>query len=363
MRRTYIDKPLALIVGILLIGGCLIFASAAFGLLGRGAGNITSIVANHLVLGVCLGVVLLSGATLFDYKNWRKFAPYFYALAIVATALVFIPHIGAAHGGGRRWIIIFGTSFQPSEVLKLACVVFSAAYCATIKGQIKTFTYGLGAFITILLLPALLLVLQPDIGTLGVMVFATFSVFWAAGIRFRDIFIILLIGMIAFGVLFVSKSYIRDRVETFFNPSQGAQEEGYQIRQSLIAIGSGGLFGRGFGQGIQKFTYLPEPMGDSIFAVAGEELGFAGTTILVALFCIFALRGYQIAARTTDPFGSYLATGISTYLVIEAFINIASMLGVAPLTGIPLTFISQGGSAILISLTSAGILLNISRKR
>src|SRR4051812_37228438 len=107
MRRTYIDKPLALIVGILLIGGCLIFASAAFGLLGRGAGNITSIVANHLVLGVCLGVVLLSGATLFDYKNWRKFAPYFYALAIVATALVFIPHIGAAHGGGRRWIIIF----------------------------------------------------------------------------------------------------------------------------------------------------------------------------------------------------------------------------------------------------------------
>jgi cell division protein FtsW len=363
MRRTYIDKPLAFIVAALLIGGCLIFTSAAFGLLGRGAGNITSIFANHLILGVGLGFVLLVITTVVDYKKWRQYAPYFYALALIATALVFIPHLGAAHGGGRRWIIILGTSFQPSEALKLACVIFASAYCAMIKGQIRTFTYGLGAFIAILLLPALLLVLQPDIGTLGVMVFATFSVFWAAGVRWRDVLIIALMGFVALSILFVAKPYIRDRVETFFNPAQGAQQEGYQIRQSLIAIGSGGLFGRGFGQGIQKFTYLPEPMGDSIFAVAGEELGFAGTATLVILFCLFALRGYQIAARTHDVFGSYLATGISTYLAVEAFINIASMLGVAPLTGIPLTFISQGGSAILISLASAGILLNISRKR
>jgi cell division protein FtsW len=239
----------------------------------------------------------------------------------------------------------------------------AAAYCTMIKGQVRTFAYGFGGFAAILLLPALLLVLQPDIGTLGVMVFAVFSVFWAAGLRFRDVAIVVVVGIVALGLLVLIKPYIRDRVVTFFNPSQGAQQEGYQIRQSLIAIGSGGLFGRGFGQGIQKFTYLPEPMGDSIFAVAGEELGFAGTVTLVILFCLFALRGYQIATRTTDPFGSYVATGISTYLTVEAFINIASMLGVAPLTGIPLTFISQGGSAILISLASAGVLLNISRKR
>jgi cell division protein FtsW len=363
MRRTFIDKPLAFIVGLLLIGGCLIFASAAFGLLARGSGNITSVVANHLVLGVGLGLVLLIITTLVDYRKWRQFAPYFYALALIATALVFIPHIGAAHGGGRRWIIIFGTSFQPSEALKLACVIFSAAYCAAIKGQIRTFAYGLGAFVAILLLPAFLLVMQPDIGTLGVMVFATFSVFWAAGVRIRDVLIIALMGFIALSILVVAKPYIRDRVVTFLNPAQGQQQEGYQIRQSLIAIGSGGIFGRGFGQGIQKFTYLPEPMGDSIFAVAGEELGFAGTASIVILFSLFALRGYQIAARVHEPFASYLATGISTYLAIEAFINIASMLGVAPLTGIPLTFISQGGSAILVSLASAGILLNISRKR
>src|SRR4051812_46586544 len=158
MRRTYIDKPLALVIGALLIGGCLIFASAAFGLLGRGAGNITSVVANHLVLGVGLGIGLLTITTLLDYRKWRQYAPYFFALALLATALVFIPHIGAAHGGGRRWIIILGTSFQPSEALKLACVIFASAYCAAIKNQIRTFTYGFGAFAAILLLPALLLV-------------------------------------------------------------------------------------------------------------------------------------------------------------------------------------------------------------
>lgn len=363
MRKTHIDKVLAFIIGFLLISGCLIFTSAAFGLLARGSGNITSVFANHLVLGVGLGIVLLIFTTIVDYKKWRQYAPYLFALSLIATALVFVPHLGVEHGGGRRWIIIFGTSFQPSEALKLGAVIFAAAYCAAIKGQIKTFTYGFGAYIAILLLPALLLVLQPDIGTFGVIVFSVFAIFWTAGIRMRDVLIIGLIGILTLSLLVATKPYMRDRVETFLNPAQGAERESYQIRQSLIAIGSGGLFGRGFGQGIQKFTYLPEPMGDSIFAVAAEEVGFVGAGGIILMFCFFALRGFQIATRLTDPFGSYLATGIATYLSIEAFINIASMLAVAPLTGIPLTFMSQGGSAILISLASAGILLNISRKR
>ena len=362
MKRTHIDKPLAFILGLLVVGGCLIFSSAAFGLLARGSGSITSVAANHLVLGVGLGLILLIATTMIDYRYWRRFAPYLYCAALVATALVFVPHLGVEHGGGRRWIIIFGTSFQPSEALKLACVIIAAAYCSAIRGQIKTVIYGLGAFFAVLTPPAILMMLQPDIGTFGVMVFAVFSIFWAAGIRLRDILIIAVTGLLVLSILVLVKPYLRDRVETFFDPTKNLQEEGYQIRQSLIAIGSGGLFGRGFGQGIQKFTYLPEPMGDSIFAVAGEELGFAGAVSIIALFCLFALRGFQIASRVTDPFGSYMAIGISTYLTIESFINIASMLGMAPLTGIPLTFISQGGSAILVSLASAGILLNISRR-
>jgi len=171
------------------------------------------------------------------------------------------------------------------------------------------------------------------------------------------------IAVLSFGVLVMAKSYVRDRVVTFFYPSQGQQAEGYQIKQSLIAIGSGGLTGRGLGQGIQKFTYLPEAMGDSIFAVAGEELGFVGSAAIVAAFLIFALRGLTLAGKAPDLFGALLAVGISTYLASEAFINIAAMLGVAPLTGIPLTFISQGGSAMLISLGSVGILLNVSRHK
>lgn len=362
MSRTYIDKPLSLFVALLVIIGCMIFSSAAFGLLGRGAGHITSVVANHMVLGVGLGLVLLTAGAFIDYRIWRTYAPYIFAFGLLITALVFVPHIGVEHGGGRRWIILFGTSFQPSEALKLAAVIMAAAYCAGIKNLIKTYTYGLGGFLAILALPALVMVMQPDIGTLGVITMGVFSIFWASGARMRDIAIIIVLGFLALSVLAMVKPYVRDRVETFFNPSQQTQHEGYQIHQSLIAIGSGGLFGRGFGQGIQKFTYLPEPMGDSIFAVAGEELGFVGATALILLFTLFGLRGFQIATRTSDPFGAYLATGISTYLVAEAYINIAAMLGVAPLTGIPLTFISQGGSAILMSLASAGILLNISRK-
>jgi cell division protein FtsW len=168
---------------------------------------------------------------------------------------------------------------------------------------------------------------------------------------------------LAIALLAAVKPYVRDRVMTFIHPSANQQQEGYQIRQSLIAIGSGGLLGRGLGQGVQKFTYLPEPMGDSIFAVAGEELGFVGCVILILLFLALGLRGFFVAAHAPDLFGSLLAAGISAVLVTEAFINIGAMLAILPLTGIPLTFVSQGGSAMLVSLASAGILINVSKYR
>ncbi len=360
-RRSHIDKVLAIILALLVVGGALIFSSAAFGLIARGTTGMSSVVFSHLVLGVALGLILLFITMHIDYRRWRALSPYAFGAAVLLTALVFVPHVGAVHGGGRRWITLFHISLQPSEALKIASVMIAAAYFASIKQKVATIQYGLGGFLAILALPALILVLQPDIGTLGVVVIGVGSVFIAAGARARDIAIALCIALFALGVLVIAKPYIRDRVMTFFEPSQGQQAEGYQIKQSLIAIGSGGFFGRGFGQGIQKFTYLPEPMGDSIFAVAGEELGFIGATLLVVLFLALALRGFAVSVRTSDAFGTYLGIGIASYLASEAFINMASMLGVAPLTGIPLTFVSQGGSAMLISLASAGILLNISR--
>ena len=361
--RGHIDMLLAGLMFSLIVLGALIFASAAFGFLARGSTHVSSVVFNHLALGIGLGTILLIAAIFIDYHVWRRFAPYLFALALIATALVFVPHVGMEHGGGKRWISIARVTFQPSEALKIATIVFASAYFAWIRSRIEKWQYGLVGLIAILGAPSLILLVQPDLGTLGVIVFSTMAIFFAAGARWRDICTIICLALVAGAMLAYMKPYVRDRITTFFDPSKGQQAESYQIKQSLIAIGSGGIFGRGFGQGIQKFTYLPEPMGDSIFAVASEELGFVGSTGLVLLFLALVLRGYTVASRAADHFGGLMAVGISTYLASEAFINIAAMLGAAPLTGIPLTFISQGGSAMLISLGSAGILLNISSHR
>jgi cell division protein FtsW len=341
----------------------MIFASAAFGLVARGSTAISSVVFSHLVLGIGLGITSLVIALYIDYKYWRRFAPYIYVGALIFTALVFVPHLGVEHGGGKRWLDLFGVSVQPSEFLKIAVIIMGAAYFASMHSVIGTWKYGLGGFLGVLAMPTAVMVMQPDIGTLGVITISLFAIYFAAGARMQHVAAVICLGVIALGVLIMFKPYMRDRITTFIDPAQGQHAESYQIRQSLIAIGSGGLTGRGFGQGVQKFTYLPEPMGDSIFAVAAEELGFVGCVVLIALFLAFVLRGFAIATRSSDPFGSLLAVGIVTYLSIEAFINIAAMLGVAPLTGIPLTFISQGGSAMLASLMSAGILLGVSRFR
>src|SRR3989344_2360863 len=331
--RARFDKPLALLIAILVIGGALIFASAAFGLLARGAEHMSSVVFNHVALGIGIGLIaLLVGASI-DHRHWRRFAPYLFAAALIATAAVFLPLIGAEHGGGRRWLIIF-----------------AASYFATFRAKVATYTYGLGGFVMIVALPVVLLVLQPDLGTLGIICLSVMAIFIAAGASWKHIAVAACIAVLGLGALTATRPYVRERVMTFVHPSVGQHDQAYQIRQSLIAIGSGKFAGRGFGQGIQKFTYLPEPMGDSIFAVAGEELGFVGATGIVLLFLLFAFRGLSIGARAPDQLGALLAIGISTYLGSEAFINIAAMLGLAPLTGVPLTFMSQGGSAMLAAL-------------
>lgn len=357
-----VDKPLALITALLVVAGAMIFASAAFGLLARGA-SMSSVFFSHLVLGLGVGTVFLVALAFIDYRIWRKYAPYLFVLAFLATAAVFIPQIGFSHGGGTRWLHIFGVSFQPSEALKLGAIFAAAAYFTAFRNKINTIRYGLGGFLGILAAPILILLLQPDLGTLSIICFAVGAIYFAAGASWRDIGIALLVGVLSLAILAMVRPYVFDRIETFLNPSYEQQGQSYQLRQSLIAVGSGGFLGRGFGQGIQKFTYLPEPMGDSIFAVAAEELGFVGALGLIGLFLALGLRGYTVAARTPDLFGALLATGISTYLTWQAFINIAAIIGVAPLTGVPLPFISQGGSSMLISLASVGILLSVSRTK
>lgn len=361
MRFLNVDKPLALIIALLVASGVFVFVSAAFGLVARGGGHISSVVFSHLVMGVSLGTVALFVTMMIDYRNWRALSPYLFGAALIVTALVFVPGLGFEHGGGKRWIDLGFATLQPSETLKIGIVLMLAALFATMREESASWR-GLGGFAAVMLVPAALLIAQPDIGTLGVVFLSGFAVFIAAGARWQHIGAIFLGGLIMLAVLISIRPYMLDRVLTFLDPSANQHAEGYQIKQSLIAIGSGGFWGRGFGQSVQKFTYLPEPMGDSIFAVAAEETGFIGATLLIIGFLFLALRGFHVAAHAPDMFGALVAVGISVYFVSEAFINIASMLSLAPLTGIPLTFISQGGSAMLVSLGSAGILLNISKK-
>jgi len=359
-----VDMVLAGTILALIVGGALVFSSAALGLLARGSTHISSVVFNHFVLGIGLGLFIAAVAYIIDMRTWRALAPYLFGASLVATALVFIPGLGFEHGGGRRWIDLGFTTFQPSELLKIGAVLFAAFYFSQMREETGTWR-GIAAFLGIMALPICIMLLQPDFGTLGIITISVFSIFVAAGARARDIGAIMLASIVILGSLSLTPrySYVYERIDTFFNPAeQNALGDGFQIRQSLIAIGSGGIAGRGFGQGVQKFTYLPEPMGDSIYAVLAEEFGFLGGTTLIGLFLLLAIRGYAVAARAPDLFSGLLAVGLSTYLAGEAFINIAAMLGMAPLTGIPLTFISQGGSAMLVSLAAAGILLHISRR-
>lgn len=360
MRRGLgIDKGLAFLILALVAGGGLMFISAVFGLLARGTPNMSAIAIKQ-AFWIAIGLAVFFIASRINHKFWRRFSLHLFLAALAFTAAVFMPQLGVEHGGGRRWLSIAGFSVQPSEFLKIASILFAAAYFTMVRARIVDIRWGLGGLFIILAGPVLLLLMQPDLGTLGVIVVSVLALYFAAGAKWRDIILFLLLCALALAILATFRPYMRDRVEIFLNPSQAPRAEGYQIRQSLIAIGSGGFAGRGFGQSVQKFTYLPEPMGDSIFAVAAEEFGFVGGITLIGMYLSVAFRGFSIASRSPDIFGGLLGVGISAFLVSEAFINIASMLGLMPLTGIPLTFISQGGSAMLVSLGSAGILLSIS---
>jgi cell division protein FtsW len=252
-------------------------------------------------------------------------------------------------------------SVQPSELLKLAFVIYLAAWFSNSKNKAESLSRGFAPFAILTAVVGALLLKQPDTDTFLICVFAGLAIYLSAGGRWSHIFIIGAIGVAGLAVVAYERPYVMSRITTFLHPSDNSLGSGYQIQQSLIAIGSGGIFGRGFGQSVQKFNYLPEPIGDSIFAVAGEEFGFLGTVGLVFLFVFFAFRGLKIAAKTTDNFGRLLVVGIVIMIVSQAFVNMGAMVGVLPLSGITLPFVSHGGTALFATLAESGIILNISR--
>lgn len=358
-ERT-VDPWLLGIFVALVSSGFFIFLSASVGLIAREGASFGSVAFTRLI-AVIIGSAVAYGLSRIDYHLLRRYALPVLFLAILSSLLVFVPGIGVAHGGASRWVGAFGFSFQPSELLKIALVVYAAAFYAAAKEKIPSFSFGLFPLLVLLAISGALLLLQPDTDSFVVLFSALVVIFFVAGGRLKQLGVLFLAGLISLSVLVAVHPYLKDRFLTFFDPSGDPQGSGWQIQQSLIAIGSGGFWGRGFGQSVQKFSYLPEPIGDSIFAVASEEFGFVGATILVGLFLAFCLRGLRVASRAPDTFARLLVVGIVILIGVSACINIASMLGLIPLSGLTLPFVSHGGSALVIVFASVGIILNISR--
>ncbi|MBI5138429.1 MAG: cell division protein FtsW [Candidatus Vogelbacteria bacterium] len=359
--RNKPDKTLFIIVVVLIFFGFFIFTSAAFGLLTKAGADFSVVVTKQLAVAVIMGMVGIFAVSSLHYKKWNRIAVIVFISSIIACALIFVPGLGFASGGARRWLVLGPINVQPAEFLKFGTILFLSHWYSKYKDKSSDIVYGLLPFIFTLGIAALLIIKQPDTGSFLVLAAAAFGIYIAAGAPWKHIVSIILCGLLGLIILISVRPYMMQRIQSFIDPESDSLGASYQIRQSLIAIGSGGIGGRGFGQSVQKFNYLPESIGDSIFAVAGEEFGFIGSSILVLLFMGLGLRGMKIASDAPDPFSRLLATGIVILITAQSFVNMGAMLGILPLTGVPLVFVSHGGTALLFAFVEVGILLNISK--
>ncbi|MBU3668561.1 MAG: cell division protein FtsW [Candidatus Taylorbacteria bacterium] len=361
MSMKSVDRSFLITVAILVIAGFFIFSSASLGVLSKNTGKYQAVTFNQLMLGLVAGSVAAYITSRISYQFWRKHAFYIFVSAFLLMLLVFIPGVGRCAKGACRWIVLGGQSFQPAEFYKLGFVMYLSAWYASVKQKSSTSKFGTIPFVILSVLTASVVLMQPDTDTFMVIIAAGVAIYVTAGGKWKDLAIMGLVGVIGLTALVLQRPYLQQRILTFADPSKDPTGSSYQVQQSLIAIGSGGLTGRGFGQSIQKFNFLPEPIGDSIFAVAAEEFGFVGSVFIIFLYIMFALKGLKIAIRAPDIFGSYLVVGIITLITIQSFLNIAAMLAIIPLSGTPLLFISHGGTALFFALASVGIVLNVSR--
>jgi cell division protein FtsW len=298
----------------------------------------------------------------FPLNAWKKAALPLFVVAIILLVALFLPGIGANYGTSTSWISIpFLPSLQPAEFVKLALIFYLAVWMEKRQELVQSFQYGFIPFTILLSVVVALLALQPDFGSVMVISIIAAAMFFSAGGNVFHIFAGGLMASVLAYPIIMSKAYIRNRFMVFLDPSLDPLNIGFQIKQALIAIGSGGWFGVGFGRSVQKFGYLPEVQGDTIFAAAAEELGFIRIVFLLVAYFIIAYRGFGIANRAPNRFAMLVATGITSWFVFQAVINIGVNLSLLPLTGITMPFVSYGGSSLIVNMIAAGILLNISR--
>lgn len=361
MKKGKVDKFFLGIVILLIVIGAIMFTSASLGILARNESKFYGVIFNQFVFGLCGGLIAMYIGYKIPYKFWRDYSLLIFICSIALTALVFIPSISQSHGGARRWVNILGYSFQPVEFLKIGFIIYFSSWLSWVKSRVKDVRFSILPLIILIGIIAFLLLKQPDTKSLILITITGIGMLFVSGAPWKYILGFFVVSLIGFAVLVSFKPYLMDRVNTFINPNSDGRGASYQLQQSLIAIGSGGIFGRGLGQSIQKFNYLPEPQGDSIFAVVGEEFGFVGCLILICLYIAFCMRGYRIAHYAPNPFSKLFVIGVITIITAQSFMNIASIVGAFPLTGVPLVFISHGGTALLLDIGLMGIVLNISQ--
>ncbi len=343
-------------------GGLLILFSASMVLSYKNFGSIWSYALRQFLIGGIIGAVLCTVGALVPYRQWKRLAIPLMLTSFFLLALLFIPHTSYSFGGARRWLKLGPVSFQPSEFLKFSFIVYLASWLDARRRQVASISQGMIPFALMITVVAVFLIMQPDVGTLGIILATAGMMYLVGGGKISQIAALAGLGLVLFYFIIQLAPYRLSRVLVFFKPDLDPQGAGYQISQASIAIGTGGFWGAGFGRGVQKYHYLPEPMGDSIFAIFVEEMGFLGALILTGAFAAFFIKGFAIARNAPDTFGRLLASGISVGIMTQAFVNMAAISGLLPLTGIPLPFLSYGGTALGMTLGMVGILLNISKR-
>ena len=356
-----VDQPLLFIAATLVLLGVFVLSSASVVISQRAYGTPYLFTLRQITYALVFGSLTVFLFQAISYRFWRKVALPLLLAALFLSFLVFLPKIGIEHGGARRWINLFFITIQPAEILKFAFIVYLSTWLDSRRSRPKTGRGALVPFIVMMGVLSVFLIQQPDIGTLGIILGTSILLYFLGGGKMTQVLALVGIGLIVLCFLVLAAPYRLERFKIFLDPNLDPSGSGYQMKQSLIAIGSGGFWGKGFGKGIQKYNYLPEPIGDSVFAIFGEEMGFVGAAVLLGLFLLFLRRGIYIAEHAPDFFGTLLAFGFTIGILVQAVVNIGAISGMLPLTGVPLPFISYGGTSLITNLAGIGILLNISK--
>ncbi len=318
--------------------------------------------AKRQLIWAFIGVLAMLWLSRMDYHRLRALAPKITVVSFAFLTAVLIPGIGTVRGGSRAWLGIGSFGIQPSEFAKLCLIIFLAHFLADAGERMQSFYKGLLPPLLLAVFAILLVMLEPDLGQSVVIMGATVILLFAAGARLSHLSGLAGVGLLGFGVLIAMAPYRLERVVSFLDPWKDPLKSGYQIIQSLYALGSGGVLGLGIGQSRQKYLYLPEPQTDFVYSILGEELGFLGAVSVLLLFSVLVWRGFRIAIYAKDAFGALLAAGITGMIAVQVLINVGVVTGSIPATGITLPFISYGGSSLTLMLSGIGIVLSVSRQ-